>query len=245
VTARRGEALSRRDVELLDQIGRYVALATEAIRTTDDLLAAQHALKNAHADERRRLRMDLHDGLGPTLAAVRLKLVAQARTAPQPGPVTEAAEQVSDAIRELRRIVDGLQPSIVEDLGLVPAVQILIAEVQRTSGITFMFETPEPALDVPARVAATAYRTVAELVANVARHSAATSCRVTITRIDGSLDLTVEDDGRGFDPNAPAGGMGLRSIATRARDVGGDAVVTSVAGHGTKVAARLPIGVAS
>ena len=86
---------------------------------------------------------------------------------------------------------------------------------------------------------------MAELVANVTRHSAATSCHVTINHINGSLDVTVEDDGRGFDPDAPAGGMGLRSIATRARNVGGDALVTSVTGRGTKVAARLPIDASS
>ena len=241
VTARRGESLSRRDRELLDQIGRYVALAAEAIRTNDELLAAQHSLENAHADERRRLRMDLHDGLGPTLAAVRLKLVAHGRTAADPAPVTEVAEQVSDAIREVRRIVDGLQPSILEDLGLVPAIQIMIADVRRTSGIDFTVDAPSDLPQIPSVIATTAYRAVAEGIANVARHSRATVCRVHIALREGCLDVTVEDDGCGFDTTIQ-GGMGLRSIRARALDVGGTAKVESRAGRGTTIAARLPLG---
>ena len=241
VTARRGESLSRRDCELLDQIGHYVALAADAIRTNDELLAAQHSLENAHADERRRLRMDLHDGLGPTLAAVKLKLVAHSRTATEPGPIIEAAEQVSDAIREVRRIVDGLQPSILEDLGLVPAIQIMIADVRRTSGINFTIDAPSDLPQIPSVIATTAYRTVAEGIANVARHSGATACRVHIALSEGCLDVTVEDDGRGFD-TALQGGMGLRSIRARALDVGGTAKVESTAGLGTTIAARLPLG---
>lgn len=158
---------------MLEQIGRYVGRTADAIRANDDLRAAQQALRSAHADERRRVRMDLHDGLGPTLEAIRLKLVAYARHTSDPQPVTEIADQTSDAIREVRRIVDGLQPSILEDLGLVAAVQILVADTSRTTGIDFRADAPSKIDALPTIIAATAYRSIAESVANVTRHSGA------------------------------------------------------------------------
>ena len=242
VTARRGESLSGRDHELLGQIGRYVALTADAVRTAAELRTAQQALQSAQADERRRLRMDLHDGLGPTLAAMRLKLVAYARTALDPQPVKEIAEQASDAIREVRRIVDGLQPSILEDLGLVPAIQILLADTGRATGIDFRVDAPTELGAVPTIIAATAYRAIAESVANVARHSGASACRVSLKLGDGCLHTIVEDDGAGFDSAAASGGMGLQSIRARARDVGGESTVESTIGKGTVVSARLPVG---
>lgn len=242
VTARRGEALSGRDLELLDQISRYVAITAEAIRVNDDLRAAQEALNGAHADERRRLRMDLHDGLGPTLAAIRLKLVAYARHASDPGPVTEIADQTSDAIREVRRLVDGLQPSILEDLGLVAAVQILVADTSRTTGIDFTIDADTDIDELPTIIATTAYRAIAESIANVARHSGARTCTVSLSLCEGHLDTTVSDDGAGFDPVSARGGMGLQSIRARARAIGGDATIDSTIGRGTIVTARLPLG---
>jgi signal transduction histidine kinase len=241
VTARRGESLSGRDHELLGQIGRYVALTADAIRTSDELRAAQQALQNAHGDERRRLRMDLHDGLGPTLAAIRLKLIAHARSSPDPQPVNEIAEQASDAIREVRRIVDGLQPSLLEDLGLVPAVQILIADASRATGIVFSLDASTGLADLPTAVTTAAYRVISEGVANTARHSGASTCRVSLALHNGRLAATVEDDGEGFDPTRSRGGMGLQSIHARASELGGNATVRSTIGKGTLVAARFPV----
>ncbi len=245
VTPRRGEALSGRDRDLLDQIGRYVALTAAAIRANDDLRAAQEALRRAHIEERRRLRMDLHDGLGPTLAAIRLKLVAYARHASDPFTVTEIADQTADAIREVRRIVEGLQPSLLEDLGLVAAVQILVADTSQITGICFKVDAPDELDVLPATIAATAYRAISEGIANVTRHSGARTCTVTISLRDGLLDTSVADDGRGFDPGTAGGGVGLHSIRARARAVGGDATIASGFGRGTVVSARFPIGVKS
>lgn len=242
VTARRGESLSGRDRELLEQIARYVALTADAIRTNEELRTVQEALRNAHADERRRVRMDLHDGLGPTLAAIRLELVAYARGVPDRDPIHDLAASASDAIREVRRIVDGLQPSILEDLGLVPAVQILLADTSRTTGIRFSVDAPDDIEGLPTTIAATAYRTIAESIANVARHSGARTCQVSLRLSAGHLDTIVTDDGNGFDQAVRHGGMGLHSIRARARAVGGDATVKSTIG-GTVVSAHLPLGI--
>lgn len=241
VSARRGEALSRRDLHLLDQISRYVTLAAAALTISDELLTTQRSLENAHADERRRLRMDLHDGLGPTLAAMRLKLVAFGRTFSEPGPVNEVAEQVSDAIREVRRIVDGLQPSILEDLGLVPALQILVADLHLTSGIDFSIDAPPEFPQLPTLIAMTAYRTAVESMTNTARHSRAHSCQVKLTIEDQFLYVIVTDDGCGFDPNDRSG-VGLLSIRTRVQAIGGVTTFDSYRGRGITIETRIPLG---
>jgi signal transduction histidine kinase len=186
--------------------------------------------------------MDLHDGLGPTLAAIRLELVAFARHAHDPQPVNKIADQTSDAIREVRRIVDGLQPSILEDLGLVAAVQILVADTSRNTGIDFNVDAANEIDALPTLISVTAYRAIAESVANVARHSGARTCTVRLSLRDGHLNTTVADDGAGFDPVTARGGMGLQSIRARARAVGGEATVESTIGRGTVVSARLPVG---
>ena len=92
--------------------------------------------------------MDLHDGLGPTLAATRIKLAAFHRTHPAVAAVGKAARQIADAIRQVRRIVKGLQPSILEDLGLLPGLQILTADIRRTTGLDITFREPLTLPDV-------------------------------------------------------------------------------------------------
>jgi signal transduction histidine kinase len=240
VTARPGEALSRHDEKLLDDIARYVALAAEVISVNEQLLESQQALEAAQAEERRRLRRDLHDGLGPALAAIRLNLVARARALSDDRELSDAADAVSDAIREVRRIVDGLQPSVLEDLGLVAALQMLVADSSASSGIDIELEASGNLEDLSPTVATTAYRMTAEAVANVVRHSSASRCRVEAQLADGALALKVTDDGRGFDTDHSVG-VGLGSIQTRASNAGGSARIDSQVGRGTIVTARLPL----
>lgn len=238
VTPRRGEQLSAPDLRNLAEIGAYVAVAADAIRTSDDLGRARTALENAHADERRRVRRDLHDGVGPTLASVRLKLAARRRSHPADDD-DGIIEQVSDAIREIRRIVEGLQPSVLEDLGLVPALHILLADTRQTSGLDVALRVPTELPDLEPQTAATAYRVVAEGLANVIRHSRATAATVQLEPDNTHVSIEVSDNGCGFDP-ACATGMGLRSIAARADAAGGDVTIRSVPGAGTTITVRLP-----
>jgi signal transduction histidine kinase len=239
VTARRGEALSGRDRRAIDEIGHYVAVTAEAIRMSEELQQAQLALENAHADERRRVRRDLHDGVGPTLATIRLKLTSLRRQLPENLSVDETIDQVSDAIRELRRVVDGLQPSTLEDLGLVPALRILVADTSETTSLNIAFQTSPDLPDFGPDIAATAYRVVAESLANVVRHSRATACTIHLKHHECRLDVDVSDNGIGFDPTV-ATGMGLRSIASRVAKVGGQVTTTSAIDIGTTISVRLP-----
>jgi signal transduction histidine kinase len=239
VSARPGETLAGTDKRLLADLARYAAVAVEAIRTSEDLRHAQHALDTAHAEERRRVRRDLHDGVAPALASVRLNLTA-IRRANGDHALDGVIDQVADTIREIRRIVDGLQPSVLEDLGLLPALAILVADVRQASAINVVVEAPLSLPELPAVAVNTAYRVVSEALANVMRHSQALSCHVRVDHQDGVLEIEVRDDGCGFDPGVRSGGMGLRSIATRASLASGSAIVATAPGTGTTVTLQVP-----
>jgi two-component system NarL family sensor kinase len=240
---RRGERLGRWERRTAAELSRLVAVAALAIRLGDELEASKRDLERSHDDERRRVRRDLHDGLGPTLASLRLKLgLLQRQVDP---PAASALEQlkadVSDAVREVRRIVDGLQPSTVEDLGFVPAVRLLVDDVNRAgsgAGPAIVLTADDDVDELPAALAGAAYRVVGEALANVVRHSRARRCEVSIRR-NGALDLRISDDGVGFDPELVAG-TGLRSIRTRVEELGGQTEVTARPGAGTTLVVKLP-----
>ncbi len=240
VTGRPGERIAEADRRTLEQLGHYLAVTAEAIRVGEDLRDAQQALQDAYLEERRRVRLDLHDRIGPTLASIRLRLLSLKRRLPGEPSVDELIDQTADAIREVRRIVDGLQPSILEDLGLVPALQILVADTRQASGIDVTISTDADLSDLPAHISTTSYRVVAEGLANVVRHSKSSVCTIQLTRLADQLDIAIRDNGCGFDPTTSLTGMGLRSIASRASAAGGDVSISSTAGAGTTIAVRLP-----
>jgi signal transduction histidine kinase len=135
--------------------------------------------------------------------------------------------------------VDGLQPSTLEDLGLVPALRILVADTSETTSLNIAFQTSPDLPDFGPDIAATAYRVVAESLANVVRHSRATACTIHLKHHECRLDVDVSDNGIGFDPTV-ATGMGLRSIASRVAKVGGQVTTTSAIDIGTTISVRLP-----
>ena len=240
VTARQGEALGDADVRMLREIAGYVSIAAEAIRIGEDLRRAQHDLERAQSEERRRVRRDLHDDVGPTLASARLKLAAHRRQLPEGTTVDDIIDQLADAIRGVRRVVDGLQPSVLEDVGLVSALQILLTDLRQTTGMNITFDPPATVPDLPAATASTAYRVVAEALTNVLRHSGATLCTLRVDHDDGTLRIEVADNGHGFDTSMPAG-MGLRNMADRAGLANGITTISSSPGSGTTVVLDVPV----
>jgi two-component system NarL family sensor kinase len=240
VTARQGEVLGDADERTLREIAGYVSIAAEAIRIGEDLRRAQHDLENAQSEERRRVRRDLHDDVGPTLASARLKLAAHRRQLPEGITVDDIIDQLADAIRGVRRVVDGLQPSVLEDVGLVSALQVLLIDLRQTAGMHITFDPPASLPDLPAATASTAYRVVAEALTNVVRHSRATQCTLRVTHDDGTLRIEVTDNGHGFDSSTPAG-MGLRSMSDRAGSANGVITISSSPGSGTTVLLDVPV----
>ena len=185
------------------------------------------------------MRRDLHDGLGPTLASIRLRLARRRHTIIDADALDDIYDHVTDAIREVRRIVDGLQPSVLEDLGLVPALQILVNDTRAATGLEITFDPAGTTSECSPVIAAAAYRSVAEALAKVTRHSHATACTIRLTVNSEDLHVEVTDNGTGFQP-AAATGMGLRSLHTRATTLGGTFDIATHPGHGTRVEVRLP-----
>jgi two-component system, NarL family, sensor kinase len=195
--------------------------------------------------ERWRLCRELHDGLGPTLAGLTLGLdTAWTLSAGQPELqqlLERLKAETQRAVGDMRRIVYGLRPPSLDELGLAGSLR---AEVGRLQG-----QAPELAvsLDVPgggsgslpASVEVACYRIVAEALANVARHARATRCSVRI-QLDRDMSVDVRDDGVGL-PEAWRAGVGIVSMRERVTELGGELLIEPVLPHGTRVAARLPV----
>jgi signal transduction histidine kinase len=242
VCARAGDAFNHADRRLLADLARHAGVAVHAVGLTLALQRSRAAMVTAREEERRRLRRDLHDGLGPALAGVTLGLHAAGELVRR-DPDRAVAQlqtvqgQVEEAVRDIRRLVYGLRPPALDELGLVRAVQ---REAARFEGrLAFAFDLPADGLGVlPAAVEAAAYRIACEALTNVARHADAQTCRVRMTRAEG-LEVEIHDDGRGM-AGPRVDGVGLAAMRERAEELGGTFVVDSP-GAGTRVLARLPI----
>lgn len=242
---RRGEHhFSPADERLLHDIAHRAGAVVYAHRLSLDLQRSRERLVAAREDERRRLRRDLHDGLGPTLASLfqRLDLVT---TLIERDPVaatrlvTDLQLQVRGTIADIRRLVYALRPPALDELGLVGALREQIARYDGTEALRITLEAPEEPLALPAAAEVAAYRIVSEALTNVVRHANATSCRIRII-IDDDLLVEVTDDGDGI-PDSFRAGVGVTAMRERAAEVGGEWGMERLPG-GTRVWARIPVG---
>jgi signal transduction histidine kinase len=243
------ETFSPADRELLSNLARQAGVAAHAVRLTADLkhltIDLQHSrqrLVTAREEERRRLRRDLHDGLGPTLATITLKAEAASDAI-----ATESAEatallegligQAQAAITDIRRLVYDLRPPALDDLGLVAAVRAQAIHYEHT-GLRVSIEAPQHLPPLPAAIEVAAYRIMQEALTNVVRHADARSCLIRLA-FDEALHLEITDDGCGISADRQAG-VGLRSMHERTAEVGGSCVIKALPIKGTKVQVRLP-----
>ncbi|MDG4823955.1 sensor histidine kinase [Asanoa sp. WMMD1127] len=231
---RRGDRLSAADLRLLADLARHLA-------TT---LAVQHSreqLVSAREEERRRIRRDLHDGLGPTLASLALQLgVLQRTLRDQPDAAEHLAEELRTGVRrataEIRRLVYELRPPMLDELGLIDAVRHL----HPVDGPPRVVRAPEPMPALPAAVEVALYRIAAEALHNISRHAAATVATVELGVTGEVVTLTVTDDGRGL-PGGYLAGIGHRSMGERVAELGGSIEIGPAPGGGTRVAASFPV----
>jgi two-component system NarL family sensor kinase len=227
------------EMRLLDGVIRQVAAAGHAVALTMDIRRSREQLVTATEEERRRLRRDLHDGLGPELAGMVLGLARARRQVPF-DPDAAAAQldtltrQTQDAIAEVRRLVEGLRPAALDEVGLVAA---LAQRAESFGGITVTGPDPPPELPAAAEVAA--YRIAVEAMTNITRHARAGAATVQIA-VDGHLQLEITDDGRGL-PEAFRAGVGISSMRERAAELGGHCTVEPVSPRGTRVRATIPL----
>jgi signal transduction histidine kinase len=241
---RRAGGFSRAERRLLDGLSRQAAVAVHGVLLGRDLQHSRELLVSAREEERRRLRRDLHDGVGPALAAAALQ-VETARDVYASNPeaagamLDKAALRLRGAVDDVRTVVHGLRPATLDDLGLPGALVELAAR----------FEAPGRCVtarvaDVPGRSAAVdaaAYLVAAEALTNATRHGRPTRIELELCPAYGGLLLAVTDDGGGLAPDAVPG-MGLRSMRERAEELAGTLTVgPGWDGRGTRVEVRLPL----
>lgn len=238
------DPLSDADLRLLDDLTRQIGVAAHASLLTEDLRASRERLVTAREEERRRLRRDLHDGLGPALSAIGMRAEA-AETLVHHDPaqaerlLAELRAEVAAAVVDIRRLVDGLRPPAIDELGLVGALRLAADRLSAAGSPDLSIEADGPLADLPAAVEVAAYRIATEAMTNAARHAGAAHCAI---RLIGGTDLTVvvEDDGRGL-PVDRRDGVGLASMQERAAELGGECLFEPLPGGGTRVLARLPL----
>jgi len=196
----------------------------------------------AREEERRRLRRDLHDGLGPTMASLTLMAEAAGNLLSRdPLAAAELLQELKDeakaATAEIRRVVYELRPPALDELGLVAAIREQ-ADQYRRAGLLVSIFAPESLPPLAAAVEVAAYRIVQESMTNVVRHAGARTCIVRL-EVENGLQVEITDDGRGLNGGMP--GVGLASMRERAAELGGSCVVEAASGGGTLVRARLPM----
>ncbi|MEV0625159.1 sensor histidine kinase [Nonomuraea wenchangensis] len=218
----------------------YVADVAHAVLMAADLQRSRERILTAREEERRRLRRDLHDGLGMALTNMAMSLsIARINLREAPSAADALLLDLRtgmDAVsQEVRELVYGLRPPTLDDLGLAGAVRALAAEPGPPVEVVVEGETD----DLPAAVEVAAYRIAQEALTNVRKHAAAGHVTVTLTRSAGALVVRVRDDGKGL-PAARRSGVGFASMRERAAELGGTCLITSP-GTGTQVEAALPL----
>jgi two-component system, NarL family, sensor kinase len=241
----RGEGFNAADRRLLGDLARQAGVAAHAVRLTADLQRSRERLVSAREEERRRLRRDLHDGLGPTLASIALGLQL-ARDEHRRDPTAQDAllsrltAETQRCIAEIQRLAYELRPPALDEFGLVPALREQAAHLNGAAdGLVVSMQAPNELPALPAAVEVAAYRITLEALTNVARHAHARSCTVSLM-VDGALELVVVDDGLGLSSEHRAG-VGLASMRERAAELGGTCSVERLPAGGTRVRAQLPL----
>jgi signal transduction histidine kinase len=244
-----GETFTPVERLLLDDLAHQAGVAVAAVRLTADLQRSREGLVSAREEERRRLRRDLHDGLGPALAAHTLK-VGSARALLSRNPaaadslLAELEGDIQTALADIRRLVYNLRPPSLDELGLIGAIRETTARYSaRENGVgplQIVIEAPERLPALPAAVEVAAYRIVQKALTNVVRHAQAKSCHVQLSLGEESLGLEIRDDGVGLPPERQAG-IGLTSMRERAQELGGTCQVETGPSGGVRVLARLPL----
>jgi len=230
------------DIAAVDAIARQAAMVISNARHADALHAARERAVAGIEEERRRLRRDLHDGLGPSLAAMKMRLGMLRRSGglntAGSNLVDEIASMVDATTADVRRLVDDLRPPLLDDLGLSDALRCLGFVPPELS---LNVESTDDLDDLPAAAQVALYRIGSEAIRNVVRHADATTCDVRLRRDEGAVTLTVIDDGRSIADDPPAG-VGLAAMRERADELGGLVTVSrGVDGRGCCIAATIPL----
>ncbi len=240
-----GEPFSPRDQHLLDELAAHAATAVYAVRAAADLQRAHERLVTTGHEERRRLRRQLHDELGPMLATLTMELDVAAEVIaedPEQGRelVSDVRGEVKETIALVRSLAYGLYPPVLDELGLPAAVREKARSLLENEGVTLDVHLPDRLPALPAATEVAAYRIAVEAMTNVQRHARARRCRLCLVRSARWLEIEVTDDGSGLHHGVPSG-VGMHAMRERAQELGGTLAITPASPRGTRVLARLPL----
>ncbi len=228
-------------------------LHEQLVASTEQLRKLAVSLRSAREHERSAIAQELHDDLGQMLTAVKLDLVMAERSLEDIVPAHQQphiingfvhiGKTIDGGIASLRRILKGLRPEVLDALGFVPALESIIAEFQKRSGIACVFEIDGTIPHLDRKIASVLFRNVQEALTNIMRHSGASEVRIHIDIASGHATLTVNDNGCGFDTTiaGPSGSLGILGMRERAAASGGTVSVSSEPARGTVVVTRLPL----
>lgn len=216
-------------------------------RSYEELRELAAAMNEVREAERMRIARELHDELAQWLTALKMDVSWLAARLPKSeAPLVEKTEKmkalVDSTVTAVRRIAADLRPVMLDDLGLVPAVEHLLHELSQRTGLLVGLDADADGFDFGEPLATSVYRMVQEALTNVARHAAATEVRVTMKHEGENLVVRVRDNGRGYDPQVTARRKtyGLLGIRERARTLGGDARIERLEEGGTLVEIVIP-----
>ncbi|HLB40029.1 MAG TPA: GAF domain-containing sensor histidine kinase [Actinomycetota bacterium] len=242
---RDADTFSEDDEAALVVLATQAGVAIENARLYEETQRAQHELRRLEVlEERERIAKELHDGIVQSLFAVGMGLQGAAALAHDPeiaARLENAVEDIDSTIRDLRNYIFGLRPGILADRQLDEAIRELCGEFAARTDVVTVADIDDGVAAELASRAADVIQLVREGLSNVGRHANATTCRVSLRRVaDGGIELQIDDDGKGFDVNAPRDGMGLTNLAARVDSMGGTFRAESIAGDGTTITAVLP-----
>ncbi|MFC4346812.1 ATP-binding protein [Kordiimonas lipolytica] len=245
--------------ELQDMAVAFNTMAATLMRRHQEVMEAHHQLERltrhlqvARETEAQRISRDLHDEVGQVLTSIKMDLVHfQNKCAHRASPGTDSVisesigairEKIDKTVAFIRRLASDLRPPVLDRMGLSSAIDLLARGLETDAGLVVDVDTcdiPEP-LDW--LVSTTLYRIVQESLTNILRHAHASEVSVGLQRTDGTLHLSVQDNGSGFDVSTQKGGtLGLAGMRERARLVGGAFAIESEPGRGTKISVSVPV----
>jgi PAS domain S-box-containing protein len=225
---------------------RLLVITREVTEHHEAEMRVLNAMVTGQEEERAALAAELHDGVGQVLTSIGLELSQLEQSCgtgneAQHARLVSAMQKVTDAVQEVRNISHGLRPQVLEAFGLVIAVRDLCREMTGLSGINVSFDSAGVPDRLEREVEANLFRIAQELLTNVYRHSGAQRAHVNLIGDEEMITLTVEDDGRGLDPDGSVKGIGLRNMETRSRVLNGKVEVESTPGQGVFVTVSVPL----
>jgi len=239
--------LAKANKELQAEIVERKRMEASLRESENRLRILSSQLLTVQENERKRVARELHDGIGQTLAAIKFglesKLSQMGKKKPPLGISVESIISLAqNGIEESRRIQMDLRPSILDDLGILATIGWFIREFRKVyAHIQIERQTEIKEEEVPEFLKIALFRVMQEALNNIAKHSEADSVRLLLRKVENKIELTVEDNGIGFDPETAEKGMGLTSMRERTELSGGTFRIESTPGKGTTIRASWPV----